>query len=50
MPHKVFPGNRPTNTILLDELNPYTLGALIAMYEHKVFAHQQYLLFDQGLV
>ena len=37
LPHKVFPGNRPTNTILLDELNPYTLGSLIAMYEHKVF-------------
>jgi len=37
LPHKVFPGNRPTNTILLKELNPYSLGALIAMYEHKVF-------------
>jgi glucose-6-phosphate isomerase len=37
LPHKVFPGNRPTNTILLNELNPYTLGSLIAMYEHKVF-------------
>ena len=28
LPHKVFPGNRPTNTILLNELNPYTLGSL----------------------
>jgi glucose-6-phosphate isomerase len=37
LPHKVFPGNRPTNTILLNELNPYALGSLIAMYEHKVF-------------
>ncbi len=37
LPHKVFPGNRPTNTILLNELNPFTLGSLIAMYEHKVF-------------
>ncbi|NTV01268.1 MAG: glucose-6-phosphate isomerase [Chlorobiaceae bacterium] len=37
LPHKVFPGNRPTNTILLDELDPYTLGSLIALYEHKVF-------------
>ena len=37
LPHKVFPGNRPTNTMLLDELNPFTLGSLIAMYEHKVF-------------
>ncbi|MBM3162297.1 MAG: glucose-6-phosphate isomerase [Chlorobi bacterium] len=35
--HKVFPGNRPTNTIVLDELNPCTLGSLIALYEHKVF-------------
>ena len=37
LPHKVFPGNRPTNTILVYELNPFTLGSLIAMYEHKVF-------------
>lgn len=37
-PHKVFPGNRPSNTILLDALTPETLGALIALYEHKVFA------------
>jgi glucose-6-phosphate isomerase len=37
VPHKVFPGNRPTNTLLLDEINPFTLGSLIAMYEHKVF-------------
>ncbi|TLU82542.1 MAG: glucose-6-phosphate isomerase [Chlorobium sp.] len=37
LPHKVFPGNRPTNTILLDELDPFTLGSLIALYEHKVF-------------
>ncbi|NTW69339.1 MAG: glucose-6-phosphate isomerase [Chlorobiaceae bacterium] len=37
LPHKVFPGNRPTNTILLDELTPFNLGKLIAMYEHKVF-------------
>jgi glucose-6-phosphate isomerase len=37
LPHKVFPGNRPTNTIVLDELNPFNLGSLIALYEHKVF-------------
>jgi glucose-6-phosphate isomerase len=37
LPHKVFPGNRPTNTILLEQLDPFTLGSLIAMYEHKVF-------------
>jgi len=37
LPYRVFPGNKPTNTILFDELTPYTLGALVAMYEHKVF-------------
>ncbi|MBF0585365.1 glucose-6-phosphate isomerase [Prosthecochloris sp. N3] len=37
LPHKVFPGNRPTNTMLLSELTPSTLGSLIALYEHKVF-------------
>ena len=37
VPHKVFPGNRPTNTLLFDEINPFQLGSLIAMYEHKVF-------------
>ncbi|AIZ45860.1 glucose-6-phosphate isomerase [Deinococcus radiopugnans] len=36
-PHRVFDGNRPTNTILADRLTPRTLGALIALYEHKVF-------------
>ena len=34
---KVFSGNQPTTTILMDEVNPYNLGMLIAMYEHKVF-------------
>ncbi len=37
LPHKVFPGNRPTNTLLFGELNPFALGSLIAIYEHKVF-------------
>jgi len=37
MPFKVFSGNKPTNTILIDKLTPNTLGALIAMYEHKIF-------------
>jgi glucose-6-phosphate isomerase len=37
LPHRVFPGNRPSNTILMDTLTPATLGALIALYEHKVF-------------
>ena len=36
-PHKAFPGNRPTNTILYKTLDPKTLGRLIAIYEHKVF-------------
>jgi glucose-6-phosphate isomerase len=36
-PHKVFPGNRPTNTLLVDKFTPRALGALIALYEHKIF-------------
>jgi len=36
-PHKVFSGNRPTNTIMVDAMTPFALGALIALYEHKVF-------------
>jgi len=36
-PHRTFPGNRPTNTLLLEELEPASLGALVALYEHKVF-------------
>jgi glucose-6-phosphate isomerase len=36
-PHKVFSGNRPTNSILFQKLTPKTLGSLIAMYEHKIF-------------
>jgi glucose-6-phosphate isomerase len=35
--HRTFEGNRPTSTILADRLSPHTLGALIALYEHKVF-------------
>lgn len=37
VPFKVFEGNRPTNSILLKEITPYSLGALIALYEHKIF-------------
>ena len=37
VPHKTFEGNHPTNTLLADELTPETFGALIALYEHKVF-------------
>ncbi|RLB45982.1 MAG: glucose-6-phosphate isomerase [Deltaproteobacteria bacterium] len=44
VPHKVFPGNRPTNSFMFDRLTPQTLGRLIAMYEHKIFA--QGILWD----
>ena len=37
VPFKTFEGNRPTNTLLADQLTPETLGALVALYEHKVF-------------
>ncbi|WP_443091561.1 glucose-6-phosphate isomerase [Basfia succiniciproducens] len=37
VPFKVFAGNKPTNSILLQEITPFSLGALIAMYEHKIF-------------
>ena len=37
LPYKVFEGNKPTNTILIDRLTPESLGALISMYEHKIF-------------
>lgn len=35
--HKTMPGNKPSNTFIFEELNPHTLGALVALYEHKVF-------------
>jgi glucose-6-phosphate isomerase len=37
LPHKIFKGNRPTNSILFRKLTPRVLGSLIAMYEHKIF-------------
>jgi len=37
VPHRVFPGNRPSNTILAERLTPESLGALVALYEHSVF-------------
>ena len=37
VPYKVFPGNRPTSTLLFDTLDPKTLGAIVALYEHKIF-------------
>jgi glucose-6-phosphate isomerase len=37
LPFKVFTGNKPTNTLLIDKLTPASLGALVALYEHKIF-------------
>ncbi len=37
VPYRTFPGNRPTNSIMAEELTPYILGKLISMYEHKIF-------------
>ena len=50
VPHRVFPGSRPTNTILADELDPKTFGELVALYEHKIFTQGviwNILSFDQ---
>ncbi|EJV4983115.1 glucose-6-phosphate isomerase [Escherichia coli] len=50
VPFKVFEGNRPTNSILLREITPFSLGALIALYEHKIFTQGVILnifIFDQ---
>jgi len=37
LPYKLFPGNKPTNTIMFRTLDPHTMGMLVAMYEHKIF-------------
>ena len=37
VPHKVMPGNRPVSVFMVEQLDPFTLGALIALYEHAVF-------------
>ena len=37
VPHRVFEGNRPSNTLVIDKLTPAVLGSLIALYEHSVF-------------
>jgi glucose-6-phosphate isomerase len=37
VPHKVFAGNRPTNSLMVRKVTPHSLGALIALYEHKIF-------------
>jgi glucose-6-phosphate isomerase len=36
-PHRTFPGNRPSNLLMFDKLTPRTLGAMIALYEHKIY-------------
>jgi len=49
-PHKVVPGNRPSNTLMLEALTPESLGSLIAAYEHKVYVQSVILginAFDQ---
>jgi len=46
-PHKAIPGNKPSNTLLLDRVDPQGLGALVALYEHKVFV--QGALWDIGI-
>ena len=50
IPHRVFEGNRPSNTILMDRLTPAALGKLVALYEHAVFTQGtiwEINLFDQ---
>ena len=37
LPYKIFKGNRPTNSFLIKKLTPYTVGQLVALYEHKIF-------------
>ncbi|NTW97152.1 MAG: glucose-6-phosphate isomerase, partial [Oscillochloris sp.] len=46
VPHRTFPGNRPSSTILADTLTPAVLGALVALYEHSVFT--QGVIWDIG--
>ncbi len=50
VPHRTFPGNRPSNTLMIDDLSPRSLGALVALYEHRVMAEGTILAinsFDQ---
>jgi len=50
LPYKVFPGNRPSNTLLFEKLDPYTLGMLVALYEQKIFVQSvvwNFNAFDQ---
>jgi glucose-6-phosphate isomerase len=46
VPHKTFPGNRPSNVLMLEKLTPYSLGTLVALYEHIVFT--QGVMWDIG--
>jgi len=50
LPHRIMPGNRPSNVVLLDDLSPAMLGRLLVLYEHKVFVESviwQINAFDQ---
>ena len=42
LPHKVFPGNKPSNSFVVEKMNPFTLGALVAAYEHKIFVQVKF--------
>jgi glucose-6-phosphate isomerase len=46
VPHRTFPGNRPSSLLLLDRLTPAALGKLVALYEHSVFAQGAILRLD----
>ena len=46
VPHKTFPGNRPSNVIMVEKLTPFALGSLVALYEHIVFT--QGVVWDIG--
>src|SRR5260370_42681531 len=48
VPHRVFEGNRPSNTLLLDALTPAALGKLVALYEHIVFTQGTIWQIDMG--
>ena len=44
LPHKVFPGNKPSNSIVVEKMSPFTLGALVAAYEHKIFVQVCFII------
>ena len=46
LPHKVFPGNKPSNSFVVEKMSPFTLGALVAAYEHKIFVQVSFPPFN----